>query len=95
MHWLGHSPTLSEEAREMIVYIFIVLRKAAKEAAVLLYALGADPYLEEMGENADRVFYFDERPRAEAKVVAKARHRSQRLRACRHVKNAECYISKK
>ena len=52
--------------------------ETAKEAAVLLYAQGADPYLEELVKNADRVFYFDEGPRAEARIVAKAIPRTQR-----------------
>ncbi len=45
----------------------------------MLYAPGGgDPYLEELVKNADRVFYFDEGPRAEARVVAKANARAQR-----------------
>jgi hypothetical protein len=52
--------------------------EAAKEAAVLLYAPGADPFLEGLVKNADHVFYFDERPRDEARVVAKTNARAQR-----------------
>jgi hypothetical protein len=62
----------------MTEYITLALRKVAKEAAVLLYAPGADPYLEELIKDADRVFYFDEGPRAEARVVAKASPRAQK-----------------
>ncbi len=40
---------------------------------------GADPYLEELVKNADRVFYFDEGPRAEARIIAEAVPRTQRI----------------
>jgi hypothetical protein len=40
------------------------LSEAAKEAAVLLYSPGTDPFLEDLTRNADRVFYFDEGPKA-------------------------------
>lgn len=65
----------------MTEYVSLALMEASKEAAVLLYAPGADPYFEELVKNADRVFCFDEGPRAEARVVAKANpraHRSQK-----------------
>lgn len=62
----------------MTEYVSLALREVAKEAAVLLYAPGADPYFEELVKNADRVFYFDEGPRAETRVVAKANPRAQR-----------------
>lgn len=67
-----HDPLLYEDAKEMTEYVSQAMRETAKEAAVLLYAPGADPYLEELIKNADRAFYFDEGPRAEARVVAKA-----------------------
>jgi hypothetical protein len=35
------------------------LYDASKEAAVLLYSLGIDTFLEDLTRNADRVFYFD------------------------------------
>ena len=38
---------------------------AAKEAAVLLYSPRTDTLLEDLTRNADRVFYFDEGPRAQ------------------------------
>lgn len=66
------------QAAQMTEYISLALREAAKEAAVLLYAPGADPYFEELVKNADIVFYFDEGPRAEARVVDKANARAQR-----------------
>jgi hypothetical protein len=76
--FIEHDPLLYEDAREMAKYVSQAMREAAKEAAVLLYAPGADPFLEELVKNADRVFYFDERPRAETKVIAKADPRAQR-----------------
>ncbi len=68
---IEHDPSLYEDAQEMTEYVSQDMRETAKEAAVLLYAQGADPYLEELVKNADRVFYFDEAPRAEARIVAK------------------------
>ncbi len=75
--FIEHDPLLYEDAQEMTEYISLALREASKEAAVLLYAPVADPYFEELVKNADRVFYFDEGPRDEARVVAKANQRSQ------------------
>ena len=68
--FLEHDPLLYEDATEMTEYVSLALRDAAKETAVLLYAPGADPYFEELVKNADRAFYFDEGPRAEARVTA-------------------------
>ncbi len=67
-----HDPLLYEDAQEMIEYVSKAMREASNEATVLLYAPGADPYFEELIKNADRVFYFDEGLRAEARIVAKA-----------------------
>ncbi len=75
---IEHDPLLYENAQEMTEYVSQAMRVASNEAAVLLYAPGADPYLEELVKNADRVFYFDEGPRAEARVVAKANPRAQK-----------------
>lgn len=55
---------LYEDAKEMAEYVSQELREASKEAAVLLYAPGADPYFEELTRNDDRVFYFEEGPKA-------------------------------
>ena len=44
----------------------------AQEAVVLLYSPGTDTFLEELTKNADRVFYFDEGPRASTKRISKA-----------------------
>lgn len=75
---IEHDPLLYEDAQEMTEYVSHAMREASNEAAVLLYAPGADPYFEELVKNADRVFYFDEGPRAEARVVAKAIPKTQR-----------------
>jgi len=45
---------------------------AAKEAAVLLYSPGTDPFLEDLTRNADLVFCFDKGPRAAPKLISKA-----------------------
>jgi len=44
-----------------------------KDAAVLLYSPAVDPFLEDLMKNADRVFYFDEGPRAVPRMVANGR----------------------
>ncbi len=76
--FVEHDPLLYENAAEMTEYVSQALREAAKGAAVLLYAPGADPYFEELVRNADRVFYFDEGPRAEARVAARGNPKAQR-----------------
>jgi hypothetical protein len=48
------------------------MRDAAKEAAVPLYSPGTDTFLKDLTRNADRVFYFDEGPRAAPKLISKA-----------------------
>ena len=55
---------LDECCEEITDYVSHAVSDAAKEAAVLLCSPGADPFLEELARNADRVFYFDEGPRA-------------------------------
>jgi len=51
---------------------------AAKEAVVLLYSPGTDTFLEDLTRNADRVFYFEEGPKAEPKLISKAYPRAQK-----------------
>jgi hypothetical protein len=72
-----HDPLLYEDAAEMTEYVSLALREAAKDAAVLLYAPGADTYFEELVKSADRAFYFEEGPRAETRVVARANPRAK------------------
>jgi len=74
---IEHDPLLYEDAREMTEYVSHALSDAAKEAAVLLYAQGIDPSFEDRVQNADRVFYFDEGPRASTKLILKAYPRAQ------------------
>jgi hypothetical protein len=50
----------------------------AKNAAVLLYSPGSDTFLEELARNADRVWYFDEGPRASPRLVTKAFPKAER-----------------
>ena len=69
---IEHDPTIYEDATEMVDYVSRALSDAAKEAAVLLYSPGSDPFLEDLARNADRVWYFDEGPRASPRLVAKA-----------------------
>jgi hypothetical protein len=76
--FIEHDPQLYEDAREMIEYISPALSNAAKEAAVLLYAPGTDSFLDDLTRNADRVFYFDEGPRATTRLISKAYPRAQK-----------------
>jgi hypothetical protein len=63
---IEHDPLLYEDA------------DAAKEAVVLLYSPGTDTFLEDMTRNADRVFYFDDGPRAATKLISKAYPKAQK-----------------
>ena len=62
----------------MTEYVSQAMRDAAKDATVLLYAQGIDPYFEDLSRNADRVFYFEEGPRATPRLVAKAHPRAKK-----------------
>jgi hypothetical protein len=62
--FIEHDPLLYEDAAEMVEYVSRALSDAAKESAVLFYSPGSDPFLEDLARNADRVWYFEERPRA-------------------------------
>lgn len=75
---IEHDPMLYEDAQEMVEYVSQGLHEAAKEAAVLLYSPGTDTFLEDMTRNADRVFYFDEGPRATTKLISKAYPKAQK-----------------
>lgn len=61
----GHDPLLNEGAEVVAEYVSQAKRETSKEAAVLLYAPGADPFFEELVKNADRVLYFYEGPMRE------------------------------
>jgi len=56
------------------------MKDAAKEAVVLLYSPETDMFLEDLPRNADRVFYFDEGPRADPKIVESRIQRLKRTR---------------
>jgi hypothetical protein len=71
-------PLLYEDATGMIDLASQEMSDAAKEAAVLLYSPGTDTILENLTRNADRVFYFDEGPRASTKLISKAYPRAQK-----------------
>ena len=77
---IGHDPTLYENASEMTEYVSEAMMGAAKEAAVLLYSPRTDTFQEDMTKNADRVFYFDEGPRATAKLIRKLIQKRRRAR---------------
>ncbi len=62
---------LYEDAAEMVDYVSHALADAAKEAAVLLYSPGLDPFLEELAKNADRVWYFDKGPKITLRPATK------------------------
>ena len=62
---IEHDPMLYEDAQGMVEYVSQGLHDAAKEAAV----------------HADRVFYFDEGPRATTKLIQKCRRARQLLEA--------------
>ncbi len=76
--FIEYDPLLYEDAQEMTEYISQAMKDAAKEAAVLLYAPGVDPFLEELIKNADRVFSFTEEPRDEKRIAAKTNPRTQK-----------------
>ena len=75
---IEHDPMLYEDAQEMTEYISQAFHDAAKEAEVLLYSPGTDTFLEDLTRNADRVFYFDEGPRATTKLISKAYPKAQK-----------------
>jgi len=74
---IEHDPLLYDDAKEMTEYISHALCDAAKEAAVLLYASGIDPFFEDLVQNADRVFYFEEGPREIPRLATKAHPRAR------------------
>jgi hypothetical protein len=53
-----HDPMLYEDAQEMTECISKALEQASYEATVLLYSPEIDPFLEDLTDLADRVFYF-------------------------------------
>lgn len=47
------------------------MEQASHEATILLYSPGIDPFLEDLAKGADRVFYFEEGPKATPKLSVK------------------------
>jgi len=74
---LEHDPLLYEDAREMVEYVALAMKEASKSSIVLLYSTASDPFLEEMINYSDRVFYFAEGPRATARPSAKNCRKAQ------------------
>ena len=62
----------------MVEYVSQGLHNAAKEATVLLYSPGTDTFLEDLTRKTDRVFYFDEGPRATMRLISKAYPKAQK-----------------
>jgi hypothetical protein len=66
-----HDPLLYEDSAEMVEDIQQALKQAAHEATILLYSPSIDPFLEDLANSADRVFYFEEGPRPTPRRTAK------------------------
>jgi DNA polymerase I len=75
---IEHDPLLYEDAQGIVEYVSQGFARCCKEVAVLLYSPGTDTFLEDMTKNADRVFYFDEGPRATTKLISKAYPKAQK-----------------
>ena len=76
-----HDPMLYEDAEHMVEYVAHHMRQTSREATVLLYSPGQDPYLEKITKLADRVFCFYEMPETPAKGRAKVDHMTARAQA--------------
>jgi len=69
---IEHDPIIYEDSAEMVEYVSKAMREAAQEATVLLYSPGLDPFVEELAQNSDHVFYFEEGPRDSPRLLAKS-----------------------
>jgi hypothetical protein len=69
---------LHEDAKEMTEYVSQAMIQASQDAAVLLYATGMDTYFEEIVQNSERAWYFDEAPREKPRIVSRANPKMQR-----------------
>ena len=67
-----------EDAAEIVGYVSHALADAAKEAAVLLYSPGLDRFQEGLARNADRVWCFDEGPKAAPRLVSREYPKAER-----------------
>ena len=70
--FVEHDPMLYENGTQMAERVSRALRDTARQATVLLYSMGIDPFLEGLAETADKVFYFEEMPRYSPKLLTKA-----------------------
>jgi len=55
-----HDPSSNENTHEMTEYISKALKQASHEVTVLRYSPEIDPFLEDLTNLADQVFYFKE-----------------------------------
>ncbi len=55
---IEHHLLLYKDAHETTEYVSQAIRKTAKDTAILLHSPGAEPYLDELVANGDRVFYL-------------------------------------
>ena len=55
---MEHNPLLYERARDMAGHVAQAMKRASREATILLYAPALDRHLEAVAELADRVFCF-------------------------------------
>ena len=60
---IEHDPIIYEDSAEMVEYVSRAMKEAAQEATMLLYSPGLDPFVEELAQNSDHIFYFEEGPR--------------------------------
>jgi hypothetical protein len=69
---IEYDPAIYEDSAEMVEYVAKAMREAAQEAIVLLYSPGLDPFVEEIAQNSDHVFCFEEKPRDSPRLLAKS-----------------------
>jgi hypothetical protein len=77
---IEHDPLLYEDAQGMVEYVSQGLYDAAKESRSPALLTRTDTFQEDMTRNTDRVFYFDEGPRATTKLISKAYPKRRRTR---------------
>jgi len=71
---IEHDPIIYEDSAEMVEYVSraMAMKEASQEATVLLYSPGLDPFMEELAQNSDHVFYFEDGPRDSPRLLAKS-----------------------
>jgi hypothetical protein len=63
MHWFLSYINEANTNQASSEFLPAFFKKTSHEATVLLYSPGIDPFLEDLAESVDRVFYFEEGPR--------------------------------